>query len=204
MTITFNTMTTSIHIRSSAQLTFEMMMLSSGPTGIQRVIMQTHLFIAPLTTLGPGHLNFHAVLLRPLYCLAKVVSVQDIAIENEFAIGNDFIQIIETTPETGAAATATVSGLCPVPVNMHAHPGMQDADSGMHAGFENAEAVSAGAEAYRKANALVLAYSEVSSDAAVPRAAAAHENPLFHAIENVSFIKRVRRTVQMRMKNRFY
>ena len=66
MKITFNTMTiTSIHVRSSAKLTFEMMMLSSGPTGIQEVITQTHLFIAPLNTSGPGHLNFHAVLLRP-------------------------------------------------------------------------------------------------------------------------------------------
>ena len=59
--------------------------------------------------------------------------------------GNEFIQTIENNPETGAAATAKVLGPCPV--------------------LENAEAVSASAEAYRKADALVLAPFPTSSNA---------------------------------------
>ena len=76
--------------------------------------------------------------------------------ENYETYGNEFIQTIENNPETGAAATAKVSGSCPV--------------------LENAKAVSACAEAYRKADALVLARSQTSSNAVVPRAATAYES----------------------------
>ena len=81
-------------------------------------------------------------------------------------IGNEITQLIETNPGTGAAATAKVPGSCPVLDFFN---------------IKNAKAVSAGAEAYRKADALVLACSEVSNDAVAPRAATAHETLLFNA-----------------------
>ncbi len=99
---------------------------------------------------------------------------QDIEIESKLKIGREIIQFIETTPETGAAATAMVSGSCPVLIENFS--------------IKNAMAVSAGAEAYRKADALLLAVPQVSNDAAVPRAAAAHENLLlFNTVETELF-----------------
>ncbi len=108
--------------------------------------------------------------------------VLDIAIENSFyrdsesrelappiSVSREIINAIEINTETGAAATAKVSGLCPVP----------------NIKINNAKAVSAGAIAYRKANAPVLACSQVSNVAVAPRAATAHENQFLNSSEIV-------------------
>ena len=92
----------------------------------------------------------------------------DIEVEHcEYEVIFKPIQTIETNPESGAAATAM--------------------DSGYNHGCS--QAVSACADACRKADAHELAPFKTSSNAEAPRAALAYERPVLHVMSDESIFK---------------